>query len=69
MGGDLHPGLSLFVDDRPRVYACQVTSDFLSVTRKMSGFVTRDLSGLGWPLLEVADETERGVKRNARDAI
>jgi len=32
---------------------------FLSVTHKLSGFATRDLSCSGWPILAVANETGR----------
>jgi hypothetical protein len=35
----------------------------------MSGFVARDLSGLGWSPMEVADETDRGATGDPEDAI
>jgi hypothetical protein len=39
------------------------------VTRKLSGFVAQDLSGLGWSPLEVTDETDRDATGDSEDAI
>jgi hypothetical protein len=41
----------------------------LSVTRKLSGFVTHDLSGLGRSPLEVTDETDGDATGEPEDAI
>ncbi|MFH1976578.1 MAG: hypothetical protein ABIJ52_13655, partial [Pseudomonadota bacterium] len=42
---------------------------YLSVTNDMSGIVAHNLSGLGWSLLEVADEMDRDATGDPEDAI
>ena len=48
---------------------CQGLLIYLSVAHDMSGFVTHHLSGLRWPMLEVADGTDRVATGDPEDAI
>ena len=41
----------------------------MSEASKVSGFVARNLSGLIWSPMEVADETDRDVTGDPEDAI
>ena len=49
--------------------SCQGFLNFLSEASKLSGVVAHNLSGLGWLLLEVADETDRVATGYPSDAI
>ena len=49
--------------------ACQVNISSLSEASNMSGIVARNLSGLIWSQLEVADETDGDVTGDPEDAI
>jgi hypothetical protein len=48
---------------------CQEETDLLSEASNMSGIVARNLSGLIWSQLEVADETDGDVTGDPEDAI
>jgi len=62
------------MDERRREYSanireCQGEKGKVSEASNLSGVVAHNLSGLGWLLLEVADETDRVATGDPSDAI
>jgi hypothetical protein len=53
----------------PKQRDCQQIKPVMSVAHDMTGFVAHHLSGLRWPMLEVADGTDRVATGDPEDAI